>query len=118
VSAGRTLGAVPSQETRGLGIVDAFVALSDGILITDALGRVESANPAAGRILGVDRLLGTVFEEQSALRGARTLDAEGGRIVRRAELPRDERPVTVEIVTTELPEGQGRRIHTLRDVTA
>jgi len=40
---------------------DAFVALTDGILICDGHGRVLSANPAAFRLLGEDQLLGRQF---------------------------------------------------------
>jgi len=41
----------------GVAFEDAFVALTDGILISDGNGNVLSANPAAFRLLGEDELL-------------------------------------------------------------
>ena len=94
------------------------MALSDGILLTDAGGHILSANPAAGRILAVQRLIGTRFEEQPPIRGARPIDDVDGHLIRRTQYMRDERSVTVEIVTTAMPGKDGLHIHTLRDVTA
>jgi PAS domain S-box-containing protein len=42
-----------------------FAALADGLVVRDSSGRVLSANPAAGRILGVkcEQLIGTTYAE-------------------------------------------------------
>lgn len=97
-------------------IQDAFVALTDGILLTDPDGVVVSANPAAFRILGEDRLVGKAFDELVLVSGAmRVQDTEGHR-VRRAWFPREERMGVLEIVSTTL--GDRGSLHTVRDVTA
>ena len=106
------------SDLREADFTDAFVALSDGILLTSSSGHILSANPAAGRILAVERLIGTLFEEQPGIQRARTIDDIDGHLVRRAEYTRDDRSVTVEIVTTAMPGKDGLLIHTLRDVTA
>src|SRR5439155_1506147 len=49
---------------------EAFVALTDGIVLTDGKGHVASANPAAFRVLGEDALIGQVFEELLLVSGA------------------------------------------------
>ncbi len=97
-------------------VQDAFVALTDGILLTDPDGVIVSANPAAFRILGEDRLVGKAFDELVLVSGAtRVQDTEGHR-VRRAWFPRDERMGVLEIVSTTL--GDRGSLHTVRDVTA
>jgi signal transduction histidine kinase len=94
---------------------EAFVALTDGILLTEAEGRITSANPAAFRILGEDTLLGLVFDELLLVSGA-TKVQETDHLVRRAWFPREDRMGVLEIVTTPLLGG--RKLHTVRDVTA
>ena len=94
---------------------EAFVALTDGILLTDAAGRITSANPAAFRILGEDALLDGVFEDLLLVSGATTVQ-DTDHLVRRAWFPREERMGVLEIVTTPLLGG--RKLHTVRDVTA
>ncbi|HEU5286915.1 MAG TPA: HAMP domain-containing sensor histidine kinase [Candidatus Limnocylindria bacterium] len=97
-------------------VQDAFVALTDGILLTDPEGVIVSANPAAFRVLGEDRLVGKPFDELVLVSGAtRVQDTEGHR-VRRAWFPRDERMGVLEIVSTTL--GDRGSLHTVRDVTA
>src|SRR5256884_1157450 len=95
---------------------EAFVALTDGILLTDTTGRVASANPAAFRILGEEKLLGQVFEELLLISGATTVEQTDGHLVRRAWFPREERMGVLEIVSTPLPGN--RAAHTVRDVTS
>jgi len=95
---------------------EAFVALTDGIVLTDGEGHVASANPAAFRVLGEDALIGQVFEELLLVSGATRIQDTEGHLVRRAWFPREERMGVLEIVTTPLPGG--RALHTVRDVTA
>jgi signal transduction histidine kinase len=95
---------------------EAFIALTDGIVLTDPDGRVQSANPAAFRILGEDSLVGTVFEELLLVSGATKIQDTEGHLVRRAWFPREDRMGVLEIVSTPLPGG--RTLHTVRDVTA
>ena len=95
---------------------EAFVALTDGIVLTDGDGHVASANPAAFRVLGEDALIGQVFEELLLVSGATKVQDTEGHLVRRAWFPREERMGVLEIVTTPLPGG--RALHTVRDVTA
>ena len=98
---------------------DAFVALTDGILITDQDDVILSANPAAFRILGEDALLGRRFEELLLVSGAVTVQNPDGHAIRRAWFPREERMGVLEIVSTPLAESTPRAtIHTVRDVTA
>jgi signal transduction histidine kinase len=95
------------------------VALTDGILITDALGNVLSANPAAFRLLGEDTLVGRLFEELLLVSGAITVQNPEGQAIRRAWFPREERMGVLEIVSTPLAGSPTRAtIHTVRDVTA
>jgi len=95
---------------------EAFVALTDGIVLTDQEGLVVSANPAAFRILGEDSLIGTLFEELLLVSGATRIQEADGHVVRRAWFPREERMGVLELVSTPLPGG--RALHTVRDVTA
>src|SRR2546430_11095094 len=67
---------------------EAFVALSDGIILTDPEGVVVSANPAAFMILGEDTLLGNVFEELLLVSGATRVQETDGHLVRRGLVPR------------------------------
>lgn len=98
---------------------DAFVALTDGILITNGDGTILSANPAAFRLLGEDRLLGRTFEELLLVSGAVTVQDPEGQSIRRAWFPREERMGVLEIVSTPLAGSTPRAtIHTVRDVTA
>jgi signal transduction histidine kinase len=95
---------------------EAFVALTDGIILTDTDGRIVSANPAAFRVLGEDILVGQAFEELLLVSGATKVQDTEGHLVRRAWFPREERMGVLEIVTTPLP-GE-RALHTVRDVTS
>src|SRR3954470_6801021 len=97
-------------------VQDAFVALTDGILITDPQGKVLSANPAAFRVLGEDRLVGRRFEELLLVSGATTVQDQEGHRVRRAWFPREDRMGVLEMVSTTL--GARGALHTVRDVTA
>ena len=97
-------------------VQDAFVALTDGILLADPSGRIVSANPAAFRILGEDRLVGTAFDDLVLVSGAALVQDTDGHRVRRAWFPRDERMGVLEIVSTAL--GDRGTLHTVRDVTA
>src|SRR2546425_11735732 len=95
---------------------EAFVALTDGIVLTDGEGHVASANPAAFRVLGEDALIGQIFEELLLVSGATKIQDTEGHLARRAWFPREDRMGVLEIVTTPLPGG--RALHTVRDVTA
>jgi signal transduction histidine kinase len=95
---------------------EAFVALTDGIVLTDAEGHIVSANPAAFRVLGEDMLVGQIFEQLLLVSGATTVQETEEHLVRRAWFPREERMGVLEIVGTPLPGG--RAVHTIRDVTA
>ena len=65
-TAGRRRDDVPLASAA---FAEAFVALTDGIILTDPDGRIVSANPAAFRILGEDALVGQVFEELLLVKG-------------------------------------------------
>jgi signal transduction histidine kinase len=97
-------------------VQDAFVALTDGILITDTAGAVLSANPAAFRILGEDKLLGRPFEELLLVSGAAVVQENQGHTVRRAWFPREGRMGVLEIMSTRL--GERGQLHSVRDVTS
>ena len=96
-------------------VQDAFVALTDGILLSDARGQILSANPAAFRILGEAKLEGRKFDDLALVSGATDVQNTEGR-VRRAWFPREERMGVLEITTTAL--GERGSLHTVRDVTA
>lgn len=97
-------------------VQDAFVALTDGILLAEPAGRIVSANPAAFRILGEDALIGRRFDELLIVSGATTVQEHEGHRVRRAWFPREDRMGVLEIVST--PMGERGTLHTVRDVTA
>lgn len=97
-------------------VQDAFVALTDGILLSDAHGRILSANPAAFRILGEPELVGRSFEELLLVSGASTIEEQEGHRVRRAWFPRDDRMGVLEMMSTAL--GDRGTLHTVRDITA
>ncbi|MGH2378446.1 MAG: ATP-binding protein [Candidatus Limnocylindria bacterium] len=99
-----------------LAIEEALIALTDGVIVTDAEGRIASANPAAFRLLGEDTLLGKRFDELLLVSGAATVQETEGHVVRRAWFPREDRMGVLEIVSTDV-RGRGR-ISTIRDVTA
>ncbi len=103
---------------RRVAFEDAFVALTDGVVIADAAGIVRSANPAAFRLLGEAELRGRAFEELLLVSGAATVQDAPDNRVRRAWFPREERMGVLEIVTTPLGEPAAGMIHTVRDVTA
>ena len=54
-------------------VQDAFVALTDGIILTDTEGHIVSANPAALPLLGEDKLVGRLFDELLLVSGATTV---------------------------------------------
>ena len=95
---------------------EAFIALTDGVVVCDAAGAVASANPAVFRLLGEDQLIGKTFDDLLLVSGAATVSESDGHVVRRAWFPREDRMGVLEIVSTEV-QGGGR-IHTIRDVTA
>ena len=112
----RTPGRRASDALAPVDVQDAFVALTDGILITDPKGTILSANPAAFRVLGEDHLLGRAFDELLLVSGATTVQDHEGHRVRRAWFPREDRMGVLEMVSTTLG-GRGA-LHTVRDVTA
>jgi signal transduction histidine kinase len=97
-------------------VQDAFVALTDGILLTGPRGEILSANPAAFRILGEDALVGRAFESLLLVSGATVVQENEGHTVRRAWFPREDRMGVLEMISTPLG-GRGT-LHTVRDVTA
>lgn len=98
---------------------DAFVALTDGILITDPSDIIQSANPAAFRLLGEDQLVGRSFGSLLLVSGAITIPQPEGHLIQRAWFPREERMGVLEIVTTSVVGGDApTKIRTVRDVTA
>ena len=60
----RHSGRRTADSITGVAFEDAFVALTDGILISDGEGAILSANPAAFRLLGEDTLLGRTFKHR------------------------------------------------------
>lgn len=115
----RRNGRRTADSITGVAFEDAFVALTDGILISDGDGAVLSANPAAFRILGEDTLIGRKFEELLLVSGAVTVQNPEGQEIRRAWFPREDRMGVLEIVSTALAGSTPRAtIHTVRDVTA
>lgn len=99
-----------------LALEDAFIALTDGVVVCDAEGRIASANPAAFRLLGEDQLVGKHFDDLLLVSGATRVQETEGHVVRRAWFPREDRMGVLEIVSTDV-RGRGR-INTIRDVTA
>lgn len=98
---------------------DAFVALTDGILITDAEDIIRSANPAAFRLLGEDQLIGRAFGSLLLVSGATTIPQPEGHEIQRLWFPREERMGVLEIVTTTVAGSTPpAKIRTVRDVTA
>lgn len=97
-------------------VQDAFVALTDGILLADGEGVILSANPAAFRILGEPDLVGRRFDELVLVSGASVVQQTEGHAVRRAWFPREERMGVLEIVSTTVADRG--LLHTVRDVTA
>jgi signal transduction histidine kinase len=115
----RHVGRRAADSITGVAFEDAFVALTDGILISDGNGNVLSANPAAFRLLGEDTLIGRPFEDLLLVSGAVTVQNPEGQAIRRAWFPREERMGVLEIVSTPLAGSTPRAtIHTVRDVTA
>jgi signal transduction histidine kinase len=112
----RTAGRRASDHAIALDVQDAFVALTDGILLADPDGTVVSANPAAFRVLGEDKLVGRSFDALLIISGATTVQETEGHRVRRAWFPREDRMGVLEIISTTL--GDRGTLHTVRDVTA
>ncbi len=118
----------PSERRRSLGrrtedrafealaIQDAFVALTDGIILAGPDGIIVSANPAAFRVLGEEKLKGRRFEDLLLVTGAATVQERDGHHVRRTWFPREDRMGVLEIVSTSI--GDRGVLHTVRDVTA
>ncbi|MBU6424270.1 MAG: HAMP domain-containing histidine kinase [Chloroflexi bacterium] len=103
----------------GIGAIEldeAFIALTDGVVVCSADDRIASANPAAFRLLGEDELLGRRFGDLLLVSGAAIVQRTEGHVVRRAWFPREERMGVLEIVSTDVAERGW--IHTIRDVTA
>jgi signal transduction histidine kinase len=99
-----------------LAIQDAFVALTDGIILAGPDGLIVSANPAAFRVLGEEHLVGRPFEDLLLITGAATVQTTEGHHVRRTWFPREDRMGVLEIVSTSI--GERGVLHTVRDVTA
>jgi signal transduction histidine kinase len=99
-----------------LAIQDAFVALTDGIILAGPDDIIVSANPAAFRVLGEEKLKGRKFEELLLVTGAATVQDTDGHHVRRTWFPREDRMGVLEIVSTAI--GERGILHTIRDVTA
>lgn len=97
---------------------EAFIALTDGVVITDADGTILSANPAAFRLLDEDGLVGARFDDLLYVSGATTVQDTDGHLVRRAWFPREDRMGVLELVSTAIGAPTTARIHTVRDVTA
>ena len=112
----RTSGRRASDAIAPIDVQDAFVALTDGILLSDTRGTIVSANPAAFRILGEDRLIGKIFDKLLLVSGAAAVQTTEGHSVRRAWFPREDRMGVLEIISTTL--GERGSLHTVRDVTA
>ena len=108
----RTVGA----ELETLALEEALIALTDGVVVNDAAGRVASANPAAFRLLGEEALVGRAFDELLLVNGAATVQRTESHVVRRAWFPREDRMGVLEIVSTAIRDRGW--IHTIRDVTA
>lgn len=106
----------PSRALEAVDLEDAFIALNDGVVVADAAGRIDSANPAAFRLLGEDELLGHQFEDLLLISGATLIQDTQGHRIRRAWFPREDRMGVLEIVSTDVADRG--RIHTIRDVTA
>src|SRR5258707_13873102 len=79
----RTPGRRVTDAITPIDVQDAFVALTDGILITAAGGAIDSANPAAFRILGEDKLLSRAFEELLLVSGPAAAQQNEGHTSRR-----------------------------------
>ena len=112
----RSPGRRASDALEPIDIQDAFVALTDGILLENPERAIVSANPAAFRILGEKELLGRNFDTLLIVSGATTVQDADGHHVRRAWFPREERMGVLEIISTKL--GERGTLHTVRDVTA
>ncbi len=95
---------------------DAFIALTDGVVVCGADGRIASANPASFRLLGESDLVGREFDDLLLVSGAATVQRTDGHQVRRAWFPREDRMGVLEVVSTSI--GERGWIHTIRDVTA
>ncbi len=112
----RTTGRRVTDALAPVDVQDAFVALTDGIILTDTGGHIVSANPAAFRVLGEDQLVGRLFDELLLVSGATTVQDQDGHRVRRAWFPREDRMGVLEMVSTTL--GKRGALHTVRDVTS
>jgi signal transduction histidine kinase len=99
-----------------LALEDAFVALTDGVVVSSVDGLIVSANPAAFRLLGEDQLVGRAFDDLLLVSGAAKVQDTEGHVVRRGWFPREDRMGVLEIVST-LVADRGW-IHAIRDVTA
>lgn len=112
----RTTGRRATDALAPVDVRDAFVALTDGIILADTSGHIVSANPAAFRVLGEDSLVGRLFDELLLVSGATTVQDQDGHRVRRAWFPREDRMGVLEMVSTTL--GERGALHTVRDVTS
>jgi signal transduction histidine kinase len=104
------------QALEALAIQDAFVALTDGIILAGPDGTIVSANPAAFRVLGEETLAGRIFDDLLLVTGATSVQDTDGHHVRRTWFPREDRMGVLEIVSTAI--GERGVLHTVRDVTA
>ncbi len=115
----RSPGRHGEDSAAGGAYTEAFIALTDGVVITDAQGVVLSANPAAFRLLDESVLVGSRFDDLLYVSGATTVQSTpDGHAVRRAWFPREDRMGVLEIVSTGSGTPPSTFIHTIRDVTA
>ena len=88
---------MPLLEQLGVTVIDEHpyeIAAPDGTIV--------SANPAAFRILGEDRLEGKKFDLLLLVSGSTDVQTTEGHRVRRAWFPRDDRMGVLEIISTKL----------------
>ncbi|HET8568071.1 MAG TPA: HAMP domain-containing sensor histidine kinase [Candidatus Limnocylindria bacterium] len=114
----RTPGRRREDRATQFAFEEAFIALTDGVVITDASGSILSANPAAFRLLEEAALVGHRFDDLLYVSGATTVQEQENHVVRRAWFPREDRMGVLEIVSTPIGLGPSGTIHTVRDVTA
>lgn len=114
----RSTGRRGEDSAAGGAYAEAFIALTDGVVIADAAGVVRSANPAAFRLLDEPVLLGARFDDLLYVSGATTVQSSAEHTVRRAWFPREDRMGVLEIVSTPVGTPTAALIHTVRDVTA
>ena len=97
-----------------------FSALSDGVIATDAEGRIAEANPAAHRLLSRSKLAGESLADLLPAGRAETVERRDARLVRRWRSRAEDRELILEVTTTPSVDEFGSpvgAVHTLRDIT-